>query len=225
MRSILRSSNLEGTNVLIVKPEDPLMGKNEIVFFIDKQQFTTDREKLTATELLRDYAEEDPSETTLVLKEGNNLTKFNDNDEVSLKNGMHFVVFHDGPTTVSNYGPDRLVEELISLGYVTELLTASDKNKYAILKKFIVPVGKFSDREIDLGLLATSDFPISVTSAIHVLAHPQLFEKSDTVANVRNITDSVLGSDWRYWSVNFNWKKGSSARRLVSQINAVFQNA
>ncbi|MBI4005732.1 MAG: multiubiquitin domain-containing protein [Gammaproteobacteria bacterium] len=198
--------------------------KDEIVFFIDKEKFTTDDKTQTAAQLLK-LAKEDPAETTLVLKKGNDLTKFKDEDIVTIKNGMHFVVFHDGPTPVSYFGPERFVGELIELGYKPELIAASDNNKYAILRDYEVLLGKFIGRKIDLGMLATNDFPVSVTSAIHVRANPQLFEKQDTVTNVRNITDSVLGSEWRYWSINFNWKKGYSTRRLMSKINTVFQNA
>ena len=79
------------------------MDKEKIVFFIDKEEFTTYNDKQTAAQLLK-LAKEDPAETTLVLKHGNDLTKFKDDDEVTLKNGMRFVVFHDGPTPVSCFG-------------------------------------------------------------------------------------------------------------------------
>ena len=200
------------------------MSKETIEIYIDKEKFTIDNEKQTAAELLK-LAKEDPAETTLVLKHGNDLTKYKDDDIIFLKNGMQFVVFHDGPTPVSYFGPDRFTEELATLGYQPELIVASDKNKYAILREYVIPLGKFTGRIIDLGMLATSDFPISVTSALHVRAKPQLYEKSDTVPNVRNILDSVLGMEWRYWSINFNWEKGYSTRRLMSKINTVFQNA
>ena len=200
------------------------MGKETIEFYIDKEKFTIDNEKQTAAELLK-LAKEDPAETTLVLKLGNDLEKFKDDDDVILKNGMQFVVFHDGPTPVSYFGPDRFAEELVTLGYQPELLVASDNNKYVVLRDYPVLLGKFSGRIIDLGMLATSDFPISVSSALHVRADPQLYEKADTVPKVRNILDSILGMEWRYWSVNFKWEKGYSTRRLMSKINTVFQNA
>jgi hypothetical protein len=76
----------------------------EVVFFIDKQQFKTELTELTVRVLLADYAKEDPSQTTLVLKQGNDLTKYTSLDEiVHLKNGMKFLVYHNTPTTVSHY--------------------------------------------------------------------------------------------------------------------------
>ena len=71
------------------------MDKDKIVFFIDKEQFTIYDETQTAADLLK-LAKEDPAETTLVLKDGNDLVKFKDEDKVIVKNGMIFVVFHDG---------------------------------------------------------------------------------------------------------------------------------
>lgn len=197
----------------------------KIVFFIDKQQFKTYLEKQTARVLLTEYAEEEPDETTLVLKKGDHLTKLDDDEIICLKSGMHFIVFHDGPTTVSYKGQDRLANELVELGYEPKLETARDQNQYVVFEGYTILLGKFVGRVIDLGFLATPDFPASVAAAIHVRADPQLFEKKDSVPNVRNIIDSELGPDWRYWSINFNWKSGHSARRLMSKINAVFQNA
>ena len=200
------------------------MSREKIEIYIDQEKFTIDNEKQTAADLLK-LAKEDPTETTLVLKLGKDLVKFKDDEDIILKNGMQFVVFHDGPTSVSYFGPDRFKEELATLGYQPELIIASDNNKYAILREYVIPLGKFSGRKIDLGMLATSDFPNSVTSALHIHANSQLYEKSDTVPNVRNILDSVLGIEWRYWSINFNWDNGYSTRRLMSKINTVFQNA
>ena len=197
----------------------------QIIFFIEKQEFNVDQEKFTARELLKDYAEEDPDETTLVLKQGTDIIKFKDDDTVHLKNGMHFVVFHDGPTPVSYYGAARFTDELTQLGYKPKLITISDNHQYIILENYQVMLGRFADRIIDLGMLITQDYPASVASAVHVKSNPQLLEKNDSIPNIRNITDSDLGSDWRYWSINFNWKNEFSARRLMSQINTVFQNA
>jgi hypothetical protein len=123
------------------------------------------------------------------------------------------------------YGPDRLVGELRELGFPRiELVNVSDGNKFAIIYNYEIMLGQFAGRVIDLGIPATSDFPRTVGSAIHVRAIPQLFEKQN-VPNVRNIIDSPLGNEWRYWSKNFGWAEERSARRLISQINEVFKNA
>ncbi len=73
-----------------------------IVFFIDKEQFKTDDEHLTVRKLLTEYAKEDPEQTTLVRRDGNELIKLTNLDEViHLKNGIKFLVYHNGPCPVS----------------------------------------------------------------------------------------------------------------------------
>ncbi len=122
------------------------------------------------------------------------------------------------------YGPERLVSDLRDLGYDVELVTAKDGNKFAVIHNYEVLLGRFAGRIIDLGIPATADFPRTVGSSIHVKAKPQLFEKQN-VPGVRNIMESPLGDEWRYWSKNFGWAGEHSARRLLSQINEVFKNA
>jgi E2/UBC family protein E len=123
------------------------------------------------------------------------------------------------------YGPARLVIDLQELGYPAEETQVPDGTRFVIIHRYEVPCGRFTGRVIDLGILATADFPRSVASAIHVRANPQLFDYGDTQPNVRNITGSVLGAEWRYWSHNFGWQGEKSARRLMSQVNGIFANA
>ena len=74
----------------------------KIHFFIDKEKFETDQDQLSVRTLLVDFAKEDPSQTTLALKEGNEIKKFTNLDEmVEMKNGMRFIVYHNTPTPVS----------------------------------------------------------------------------------------------------------------------------
>jgi hypothetical protein len=82
------------------KPEDK--PKKTVVFFIDKEKFESDQADLSVRTLLVDYAKEDPAQTTLATKHGNDLKKYTDLDEVvRVENGMKFVVLHNTPTTVS----------------------------------------------------------------------------------------------------------------------------
>ena len=123
------------------------------------------------------------------------------------------------------YGVTRLVDDLRALGYEVAETTAPSGEKFAVVSRFVVPVGRFADRVIDLGLQATADFPRTVSSAIHVRSSPHLYDTSDSVQNVRNIQGSPLGSEWRYWSHNFGWQAERSARHLMTQINGIFLNA
>jgi len=79
----------------------PVGTHNQIVVFIDKQKLTLEDRDFTPRELLQ-LAGEDPAETTLVLKKGNELEKLTDLDKAFRpKEGAHFVVYHNSPTPVS----------------------------------------------------------------------------------------------------------------------------
>jgi hypothetical protein len=124
------------------------------------------------------------------------------------------------------YGAERLISELRALGHPAELVTANG-NSFAVILEFEVPVGRFAGRIVDLGIPVTPDFPRTVGASVHIRCTPQLLEKTDTVPNVRNIIDSGLGSEWRYWSHNFAWQGETqrSAARLMAKINGVFERA
>lgn len=124
-----------------------------------------------------------------------------------------------------SYGPDRFIADLESLGHAAQKVVLKDRTAFAVIPDYEIQAGKFLGRVIGLGLQATADFPRSVHSAIHVRAEPQLYETTDTVPNVRNVTPSALGKEWRYWSKNFGWNGEKSVRRLMSQINSIFENA
>lgn len=84
------------------KTENGSTKKHEVVFFIDKQQFKSETADLTVRVLLVDFAKEDPTQTVLALKHGNELKKYSDLElVVHIENGMKFVVLHQTPTTVS----------------------------------------------------------------------------------------------------------------------------
>jgi len=76
-------------------------GHEDTVFFVDKQEFKVEDRTYTVGEVL-EMAGEDPAQTTLVRRDGDDLTKLTDVDEqLDIKPGTHFVVFHNGPTPVS----------------------------------------------------------------------------------------------------------------------------
>jgi hypothetical protein len=75
---------------------------HKINFFIDKEKFETDQAQLSVRTLLADFAKEDPTQTTLALRHGNDIEKFTNLDQlIVMENGMHFIVYHNTPTPVS----------------------------------------------------------------------------------------------------------------------------
>ena len=123
------------------------------------------------------------------------------------------------------FGAERLAEDLTALGYTVRQESDAQNNPFVIIVGFIIELGQFAGRVIDLGIPAPANYPQGVGSAIHVRSHPHLFETTDTVPNVRNITASSLGPEWRFWSRNFGWTEERSTRRLMSQINEIFLHA
>ena len=73
----------------------------QIVVFVDKQKLTLEDRDYTPRELLQ-LAGDEPAETTLVLRDGNELEKLTDLDKpFRPEEGAHFVVYHNSPTPVS----------------------------------------------------------------------------------------------------------------------------
>ncbi len=135
---------------------------DETVFFIDMEKFETHLKEITVLALITEYAKEDPEKTTLVQKIGDEFKKFtNVNETIPLKDGMKFVIYHNGPTPVSMlYGPDRLITELRELGYSNiELVKGNEGSNYVVIRDFEIPLGKFAGSKIDLGIPAVADFP------------------------------------------------------------------
>jgi hypothetical protein len=123
------------------------------------------------------------------------------------------------------FGIDRLCEDLVVLGFNNEFVEDPQKNVFVIVQKYSIELGRFAGRVIDLGLMVPPNYPQGICSCIHVRSIPHLLDIKDTVQNVRNITESSLGPEWRYWSRNFGWAEERSTRRLMSQINEIFLHA
>lgn len=76
--------------------------QDKYVFFIEKNKFETSEEKLTVRQILVDYGGYRAEENVLVLKKGNDLIELiNLDEELEMKNGMHFTVFSKKPNPVS----------------------------------------------------------------------------------------------------------------------------
>ena len=86
------------------KKMDTKLKKDEkkITFFIGKTKHETEKVTLTAKQILEDFAKVKTSEKSLALKKGNDHHEYTNIDEsITMKNGMHFVLFDKTPTTAS----------------------------------------------------------------------------------------------------------------------------
>lgn len=124
------------------------------------------------------------------------------------------------------FGIGRLVSDLRELGFAqAEPLLDPNKIPFGLIRDFEVGAGRFFRRRIDLAIPAPPEYGRLVGSAIHVRSTPHLLDKPDTVPGMRNITDSSLGSDWRYWSHQFIYYPEDTTKLLMLQINGVFRYA
>ena len=118
-----------------------------------------------------------------------------------------------------------MIEDFRVFGYIgVEKVVGGDGNPFVVLCGYKVFLGCFAGREIDLALPAPPDFPRGVNASIHVRATPQLLPDG-RVPDVRNVTASPLGAEWRYWSHNFGWSGERSTRELMAQVNRIFLDA
>lgn len=121
------------------------------------------------------------------------------------------------------YGADRMLQDLENLGYKKLELIEANNQQYISIQSFIVTLGQFSSRVIDLAIPVPPDYPRTVGASIHIKSTPQLLEKEQSIPNVRNIIDSPLGAEWRYWSFRFLPTEGDSTQNLIHQINGIFR--
>jgi hypothetical protein len=121
------------------------------------------------------------------------------------------------------YGIEKFLQDLFDLGYLSEKVIGSDNVKYAVIRNYEVPIGKFQGRIIDLGIPIPDDYPRLIGPSIHIRATPQLLEYADTIPNVRNIIGSQLGQDWRYWSFRLNILPENTTANILFQIHGIFQ--
>jgi len=123
------------------------------------------------------------------------------------------------------YGIYAFKADLEALSY-PNLLTqkGSDHVDYLIIPSFVIPIGRFEGKVIDLAIPVPTDYPRTVGASIHVKSNPHILDKSDSQPKIRNIIDSSLGEEWRYWSFRFIPQNEKTAENLMHQINGVFKN-
>ncbi len=124
------------------------------------------------------------------------------------------------------FGIEKLIYDLTELGFSNvQHIRDLQSNSFALVEKFEVPIGRFAGRIVDLAIPAPNDYGRVVGSAIHLRSTPHLLEKRDSIPNVKNITDSSLGADWRYWSHRFEFNTNEPTKHLMLQINGVLRHA
>lgn len=121
-------------------------------------------------------------------------------------------------------GKERLFNDLKNMGFQVEHVVDSKGRSYVVILEFLIPIGQFLGMTIDLALPVPNDYPRVVGPCIHVRAAPQLLDNKDTVKGKRNIINSPLGNDWKYWSFRFDVSGVDPTKDLIAQVNGIFKN-
>ena len=122
------------------------------------------------------------------------------------------------------YGKERLYNDLQQMGFSIDYMSDSKGIEYVTIRDYNIDIGQFKGRVIDLSIPVPKDYPRAVGSCIHVKSEPILLNKTDSIPKKRNIIDSNLGNEWRYWSFRFNLSPENPTQDLISQINGIFRN-
>jgi len=91
------------------------------------------------------------------------------------------------------------INQLTALGFQTQEL-----NHNVVSVKYTVPVGRNKGKEVLLGFPVQDDYPMNCPAGLHFNASGITDWREPT----QNVSDSPLGSGWRYWSRRFpDWNR------------------
>lgn len=125
---------------------------------------------------------------------------------------------------MSIYGSVRLIADLRLLEHQVNIIDNIGGIDYVVVCNYLISVGQFSDRVIDLAIPTPKEYPRAIGSSIHIKSNPHLLDYNDTIPRKRNIIESPLGEKWRYWSFRFQINPENPTKDLMSQINGIFRN-
>lgn len=91
------------------------------------------------------------------------------------------------------------INQLKALGFETQEL-----NQSIVSIRLVIPIGKNKGKQVSLGFQVQEDFPMNCPAGLHFNASGVDGWKEPT----QNVSDSPLGSGWRYWSRRFpDWNR------------------
>ena len=111
------------------------------------------------------------------------------------------------------------IDGLKAIGYQPEL-----RDGGLVAFRYIIPVGKFAEKEISLGFAVNDDFPLNPPGGLHVspclLPHKTQGGSHPTCG----IHNSPFGSSWQYWSRPFpEWAKTKrDIRAYMAHVRHLF---
>lgn len=111
------------------------------------------------------------------------------------------------------------IDQLKALGYQLQA-----RNDGRIAFDYMIPVGKFMDTKISLGLEAPGDFPLTPPPGIHVSPHLLPLNTTSNHHPEGGINTSPFGEGWQYWSRPFpNWAGSDrTVRTYMAHVRHLF---
>ena len=113
------------------------------------------------------------------------------------------------------------IDQLSALGYAVR---AHAEGQLAFA--YTIPVGRFAERQIELGFQVGDDFPLNPPSGPHISPHLlPLHPAADLPHPQGGVHLSPLGADWQYWSRPYpNWHgTDRSVRSYLAHIRHLFE--
>ena len=106
------------------------------------------------------------------------------------------------------------INQLKAIGFETQEL-----NNSIIAIEYLVPIGKNKGKTVQLGFQVQDDFPMNCPAGLHFNAA----NIGDWKEPRQNVSDSPLGSGWRYWSRRFpDWNRTDrSVRTFLAHVRNI----
>ncbi len=204
--------------------------KLPITIYVDGEDYSVDKLRVTPNEIIRDIVKKDPTTNYLVRLNhcGGRISYKDEGDSpIRLRNGMKFLMISVGPTPVSDpairTGVALFIEGLRDLGYNPVALEGHPDH---IVIDYEVQSGKFAGKHVRHGFIVPGDFPMTPPTGPHVSPeiHPEKGEGQHPTGAIHK-THSVnfvqkAGGPWQYWSRPFpNWAE--SKRKVAVYMSHV----
>lgn len=205
----------------------------QITIWVDGEPYEPPTRKMTPNDIITQAAGKNPAENYLVRITGRENISYKDKGDVPirLREGMKFQVIFTGATPVSDpaakTGVDHFMAGLRELGFKPSAMAGHPGH---LIFDYTVQNGKMTGKEVKLGLVIPSDFPMTppsgpyVSPEIHPISpdsnpHP----KGAVHKEQAKVFDANAGGAWQYWSRPFpGW--GQNGKRTVAAYMAHIWN-
>lgn len=200
-----------------------------IHFSVDGENYETERRKWTPNEIIKEFSGLDIATHYLIETDPHHQASFQGKGDVpfELHDCASFQVISVGPAPVSDgtsrTGVPFFIAGLESLGFNPAIAPGKAEHVYF---DYEIPTGKFAGRQVRLGLVVPTDFPMTTPAGIHVSPrfHPNQGGGEHPKGGIHDSADfeKALGGEWQYWSRPYkNW--GAAKKAVATYMSHVWK--